>query len=104
MIGSAAKTWDERGEQRDEVLLRARATDSRGLPHVITVVNLSTGGLMARSDAALAPGDTMTVELPLLGRVDVEVRWSLGGRIGCRFARSVPVARYYPMLAAVRGR
>lgn len=104
MTGLAVKSWDERGEQRDEVLLRTRATSVEGYPHVITVVNLSPGGLMARSDAVLMAGDALSVELPTLGRIGVEVRWSLGGRIGCRFDRAVPVDRYYPLLAAARAR
>jgi hypothetical protein len=36
--------------------------------------------------------------------VRVEVRWVLGGRIGCRFEATVPVSHYYPLLAAVRAR
>lgn len=104
MTGSAAQIWEERGEQRDEVLLRTRAMDADGRGHVVTVVNLSPGGLMARSDAALKSGDALAVELPMLGRVGVEIRWSLGGRIGCQFDHPVPVERYYPLLATVRAR
>jgi hypothetical protein len=104
MYKLAVKQEDERGEVRDEVLLRTRATDARGRPIVMTVVNLSPGGLMARTDAALATGDRATVELPTLGRVRIEVRWVLGGRIGCRFEATVPVSHYYPLLAAVRAR
>ena len=104
MTGLATKRWDERGEVRDEVLLRARATDAAGRPSVMTVVNLSPGGLMARTDASIAPGDRLTVELPQLGRIGMEVRWMLGGRVGCRFDVGVSAERYYPLLAAVRAR
>ncbi len=104
MNNLAVKYDDARGEVRDEVLLRTRATDAHGRPLVLTVVNLSPGGLMARTDAPLTTGERATVELPTLGRVGVEVRWVLGGRIGCRFDAAVPVARYYPLLAAVRAR
>lgn len=104
MNGLALAGWEERGERRDEVLLRTQATGEHGQPHVITIVNLSPGGLMARSDAALESGDALSVDLPTVGRVGLEVRWSLGGRIGCRFDRPVQAERYYPLLAAVRGR
>ncbi|SFP63053.1 PilZ domain-containing protein [Sphingomonas rubra] len=101
MNGLAPTLSDERGEQRVEVLLRTRATCEDGLACVVTVVNLSQGGLMARCDAGLAAEQTLLVELPTLGRVAVEVRWSLGGRIGCRFVHPLSPDRYDALLAAI---
>lgn len=91
-----------RSEPRDQVLHRARAmrTDGTALP--VTVVDLSPHGLMARTDATFEPGDRITLALPVVGVVRAEVRWSLGGRIGCRLDPAVPIARYYELLAAMR--
>ncbi|PCD02972.1 pilus assembly protein PilZ [Sphingomonas spermidinifaciens] len=93
--------FDERAEHRDEVHLRARGfgPDARPLP--LTIVNLSPHGLMARCDAAFEEGARLRVTLPVVGVIVAEVRWSLGGRIGCRFEQGIDRASYYEMLAAI---
>lgn len=94
--------WDEeRAAPRDPVLHRTRAITADGQVLSLTVVNVSEGGLMARCDAAVAPADMLTVELPILGRAAAEVRWALGGRIGCRLERSIAAADYRALLAAM---
>lgn len=93
---------DERSEPRDAVHHRTRAAhpDGRVLPLVI--VNTSAGGLMARCEAPCEPGDRLRVDLPVVGAVQVEVRWSLGGRIGCRLVQPLGLADYYRLLAGMR--
>jgi hypothetical protein len=91
-----------RSEPRDQVLHRARAMRADGAALPVTIVDLSPNGLMARCDAAFEAGERITVALPVVGVVRAEVRWSLGGRIGCRLDPSVPIARYYELLAAMR--
>lgn len=92
---------DERAEHRDQVHLRARAfgPDARSLP--LTIVNLSPHGLMARCEAELAEGARLRVTLPVAGVAVAIVRWSLGGRIGCRFEQGIDRATYYEMLATI---
>lgn len=100
----SALRWvqDERSEARDSVHHRTRATrpDGRMLPLVI--VNTSPGGLMARCDVPCEEGDRLRIELPSVGLLPVEVRWSLGGRIGCRIAGALDTDAYYAMLGAMR--
>lgn len=93
---------DERSEPRDAVHHRTRAAhpDGRLLP--LLVVNTSQGGLMARCDAPCEEGDRLRVDLPQIGHVVAEVRWCLGGRLGCRFERTLGLAEYYTLLAALR--
>lgn len=93
--------FDEREENRDQVHLRARAfgPDARPLP--LVVVNLSPHGLMARCDREFAEGTRIRVTLPVVGVIVAEVRWSLGGRIGCRFEQGIDRASYYEMLAVI---
>lgn len=90
-----------RREDRDEIHYRARAfgPDARAL--TLLIVNISPHGLMARCDADFEPGQKLRVNLPTAGSVVAEVRWSLGGRIGCQFERAVPLASYYEMLATL---
>lgn len=100
----SALEWDgeERSEPRDAVHHRARATflDGRVLP--LLIVNTSASGLMARCEQPCEPGDRLNVELPAIGAVPVEVRWSLGGRIGCRLVQPLAPEQYRAMLATLR--
>jgi hypothetical protein len=41
------------------------------------------------------------VNLPKVGTMVAEVRWSLGGRIGCQFERAIDLASYYELLAVL---
>ncbi len=93
-----------RHEPRDEVHHRARATDlAASCPLPMLIVNFSPGGLMARCEMPLAPGDRFRVVLPGAGARIAEVRWALGGRIGCQFEQPIPLLDYAYALAAMRG-
>jgi hypothetical protein len=97
----AAMGAEGRSEPRDEVHHRARATAVDGTAIPLLVVNMSATGLMARCETACSVGDVIGVHLPIVGRVAAEIRWSLGGRIGCQLDRTIPLADYYPVLAAM---
>ncbi|HEU0044850.1 PilZ domain-containing protein [Sphingomonas sp.] len=103
-MAASALGWvqEERSEARDAVHHRTRAahTDGRLLP--IVIVNTSVGGLMARCEASCEQGDRLRIDLPIVGALPVEVRWSLGGRIGCRFVQPMQPADYYTLLGALR--
>jgi hypothetical protein len=92
---------DVRREEREEVHYRGRAfgPDARQLNFLI--VNISAHGLMARCDSELKTGDRIRVVLPIAGSVVAEVRWSLGGRIGCQFERAIDLASYYELIAVM---
>ena len=92
---------EERAEPREPVLYRTRLIGADGAEHSATLVNVSPSGFMARCDAAHAPGDAIQVLLPRLGRVAAEVRWSLGGRIGCQLKRACGLADYHALLQAL---
>jgi hypothetical protein len=91
----------ERREDRDEVHHRTRAVTAGGASLPVTVVNISPNGLMARCEAAVEPGTRLGFFLPGLQPLNAEVRWVLGGRIGCEFERSIPPAAYYALLARI---
>lgn len=103
---SAALAYNDRRDvPRDEVDYRARATGADGKPVGLLVVNLSAQGLMARTPRDHAVGERLTITLPVVGTIIAEVRWSLGGRIGCELTRAIELADYYELLAAmVKGR
>ena len=94
---------EHRSEARDETHHRAQATDlGSGARLAVLVVNMSPGGLMARCEVALEPGARLRLALPRAGTRIAEVRWALGGRIGCRFESAVDTGVYPQVLAAMR--
>lgn len=104
MASSARDYTDVRAEQRDEVHFRARAFGPDNQLLSLTVVNISARGLMARCDAEYAIGEVIRVHLPVVGQIAAEIRWMLGGRVGCQLDRTIPLSEYYALLAAmVRG-
>lgn len=104
VTGAKLASADDRLLRRDEVEYRTRAVGPDAAPLALLIVNVSPQGLMARGGAALEPGDLVRVQLPLLGETGAEVRWALGGRIGCQFLQPIAVADYAPLLAELRRR
>ena len=92
---------DNRASARDEVHYRARAFGPDAQPLSLLIVNLSALGLMARTDAGYAVGERLHVMLPVIGVVIAEIRWSLGGRIGCELEQAIGMADYYDVLAVM---
>lgn len=92
---------DRRDAPREEVYYRTRA-QSAGLGATpIQIVNISANGFMARTEAPFGPGDSLSIRLPVIGEIAAEVRWSLGGRIGCQFTRMIELAPYLELLGAL---
>jgi hypothetical protein len=92
---------EKRDASRDEVHYRARAFGGDARPVSILVVNLSAQGLMARVDMDRPVGERLRITLPVVGVVAAEVRWSLGGRIGCELDHQISMADYYEVIAAI---
>lgn len=96
-----AVPMDDRAIPRDEVHYRARAVGPDGKPLSLLIVNMSALGLMARAETGYQVGDQLRVTLPVVGTIAAEIRWTLGGRIGCELARPIDLASYYDLLAAL---
>jgi hypothetical protein len=92
---------DDRTLVRDEVHYRARAIGPDGAPFNLLIVNISAMGLMARCDTSYGVDDRIRVILPVIGAIGANIRWSLGGRIGCELERTIDLADYYEVLAVL---
>jgi len=90
---------DFRREGRDEVHHRVRAFGPDARPLNFLIVNISPHGLMARCEANLAVGERLRINLPVIGVRVAEVRWALGGRVGCQFDGVIDLADYYELIA-----
>lgn len=81
----------EREAERYRVSVAVRLK-SEGV-RVVTVAlgDISTAGLMARTDEPIPLGSTVSIDLPAVGPVQARVRWTVGGRVGVRFAAPIDV-------------
>jgi hypothetical protein len=98
-LRSSVAFKDDRLITRDEVHYRARGTGPDGRPVSMLIVNMSAMGLMARTEAPLVVGDRVRLMLPVIGSIDADIRWALGGRVGCELGRTIDLADYYELLA-----
>jgi hypothetical protein len=92
---------DRRQSERDEVFYRTRATVAGLGSFSAQLVNISASGFMVRTETEIAIGQTLSIRLPVIGEVKADVRWSLGGRVGCQFTRMIDLASYLELLAAL---
>lgn len=100
-IAGGSLAHDERSELREPVLYRTRLTGADGTERPATLVNVSPGGFMARCNEDYAVGACVTAMLPRIGRVAADVRWVLGGRIGCQWRRTLGLGEYHALLNAL---
>ena len=97
----ALPVTDNRALARDEVHYRARAFGPDARQVALLIVNVSAMGLMARADVPYAIGERLRITLPVIGVVIAEIRWSLGGRLGCELDQPIDLADYYDLLAVM---
>lgn len=101
MVSQQSAIRDERRESRLDVLHRTRIVHQNGRERAVTVVNISSGGFMARGDGEWARGDRISIVLPIVGLLAAQVRWCLGGRIGCQFERAIDAGCFAGVLDAM---
>lgn len=94
---------NDRREDREQVHHRTVATTAAGASLALLVVNISPNGLMARCDQPVEPDTVVTFRFPGMAAVTAEVRWTLGGRLGCEFAQTIPINSYFAVLPRLRG-
>ncbi|MGN7999864.1 PilZ domain-containing protein [Sphingomonas sp. NFR04] len=104
VTGAKLASADDRLVHRDEVEHRTRAVGPDARPVAFLIVNVSPQGLMARCEAPFEAGDLLRIQLPVVGEIGAEVRWALGGRVGCQFLQPIASADYVPLVAALRTR
>jgi hypothetical protein len=98
MLAAARVQPERRESEREEVYFRTRANADGLGQFPVQIVNISANGLMARTDTDVPIGGALSFRLPIVGDVRAEVRWALGGRIGCQFDRMIPLAPYLELL------
>ena len=93
---------NQRRIERDEVFHRTTVSIVGRAPQRALVVDLSPLGCMVRSEAAAERGQPMSIALPVMGRLDGSVAWSIMGRIGMEFAKPIGKELYDSLLGLVK--
>lgn len=53
----------------------------------VIVTDMSPHGLTTRSNQPLIAGTRVTIDVPVIGEREAEIRWVADGRAGCRFVQ-----------------
>lgn len=59
----------------------------------VTVCDVSTSGFMAECSEPVRIGSYVSLDVPGVGRVDAQVRWQLGDRMGGQFIDPISLHR-----------
>ncbi len=80
-----ASEEDRRAAPRFPVHIRSIILDATLNDHSITIINISTQGLLAQSTNTFEVGALVAIDAPGLGHLNAVIRWSGSGLIGCEF-------------------
>lgn len=75
----------ERRPARRDVRLSCQVILGSDCTHEAVLEDVSYRGFKVRSPVSLLVGSKLELEIPNIGRVPVQVRWALGGRVGGTF-------------------
>ena len=80
------RMFDERSEDRLEAESQTAVLTIRGRNHIVSIVNLSSAGVMLRFPGDAHIGESVSVQLLDRGTISAQVRWLRDGRMGVYFA------------------
>ncbi|MFL0355472.1 helix-turn-helix domain-containing protein [Erythrobacter sp. GH1-10] len=89
-LDPAPSVLDERREPRRALHIETSGVLPSGLEANVTVLNLSTTGLLIETDVPLETGEMLEIDLPEIGPVEAEIMWQSDRLSGCAFADSLP--------------
>ena len=95
---------DQRIAPRSDVYARLPFVMPDGQQEMCTCVNISADGMLMRFERGLEIGDLVVFRMPIIGRTAAKVVWSLGGKTGVQFDKSIAVEDYLPMIRAMGAR
>ena len=83
---------DRRLAPRRELHLRLTTLSGQQTASNVTVLDLSSTGLLLQTSMHLAAGETLQINLPHAGFQAAEVVWTSGRFVGCRFTKRISSA------------
>lgn len=83
---------EQRDGERRRLRLEAEGVTTDGARSEVLVHNISEGGILIETVAALGEGESLVIVLPEAGATAARVRWSSGRLHGCEFAAPISAA------------
>ncbi len=80
---------EHRRHKRRALYLETSGQIPGGAQANVTIHNLSMSGMLLETDAELANGESLSVELPEIGSVSATVVWQSGDLFGCAFDQNL---------------
>lgn len=65
------------------------------------IVNISANGFMTEGEMPIARGERITVRLPVIGRIEAHLIWSMGGRSGFQMERVLRLEDFLELIDAL---
>lgn len=65
----------------------ASRADTDGMIADVILTDMSPHGVATRSNQPLIAGTLVTIDVPVIGEREAEIRWVADGRAGCRFVQ-----------------
>lgn len=100
--GANLSVVDQRRAARHSVDHRTIAEHNRLGDIKTHIVNISANGFMTEGEMPLQKGERITVRLPVIGRIEAHLIWSLGGRSGFQLERVIRLSEFLEMVEALK--
>ena len=62
------------------------------------IVNISDNGFMTEGDMPIGKGERIIVRLPVVGRIEAHLIWTVGGRCGFQLERVIRLDEFMDMV------
>lgn len=93
-----AEARERREAERHNVHIRSVLIDITLQDEPVTVLNISTNGLLASCTGKFMIGASVSIEMPDLGTLNAVIRWAGNGLIGCEFRDAIDEASFFNFL------
>ncbi len=97
-----AETTERRAAERHNVHIRSLIMDVTLQDENITIVNISTQGLLASGEGKFQVGALVSIDIPDLGRTKAEIRWAGNGLLGCAFSDPIDEDSFFHFIGQRR--
>jgi hypothetical protein len=94
----ASKT-ERRTTERHPVHIRSVMVDATMQDEKITIINISTQGLLASATGKFQIGALVNVDIADLGRINATIRWAGNGLLGCEYRDPIDEAAFFQFIA-----
>jgi hypothetical protein len=96
--------YDMRRAARHRANHQAIAESRKHGDQKIRIVNVSAHGFMIDDNTAFEHGDRIELRLPVVGRIEAHLIWTVDGRAGFQFERVVRLPDFLALIDQIGGK